>query len=90
MLASWKPWIRTVALGLLGGSIAAIYAIIIDPRIYHWPQDFGSGKMWEYFLGGALLTVGGVLVESPLGKRLMHPFEGKEKKEKKGEKGEGE
>jgi hypothetical protein len=78
-LESSRAWLRTVLLGLAGGAAAGGYTILIEPGFYHFPRDFGSGKLWEFFWGGFLLTVGGILVESPLGKRLMHPFEaGKE------------
>ena len=74
-MTSLKPWLRTIALGLLGGIMGAIYAVIVEPETYHFPHDIGSGKMWKFFVGGAILTISGVLVESPLGKKLMHPFE---------------
>jgi hypothetical protein len=74
-MTAWRPWIRTAILGLFGGVMAASYTMIIEPDSYHLPQDFGSGKLWKYFIGGVVLTVSGILIESPLGKKLMRPFE---------------
>ena len=75
-MASLKAWLRTILLGLLGGVLGALYTVVVEPESYRLPQDFASGKMWKFFLGGSFLTIAGILVESPLGKKLMHPFEG--------------
>jgi hypothetical protein len=64
-------WVRTAVIAGLGGGIAAIVATAADPQKYRFPQDLGTGKMWPYFLQGVALTLGAMLLKSPLGKQVM-------------------
>ena len=43
-------WVRTSALAAIGGGIAGSVSALMDPQKYQFPRDFGSGKMWTYFL----------------------------------------
>jgi hypothetical protein len=64
-------WTKTAVIAALGGGIAAIVATAADPTKYHFPRDLGTGKMWPFFLEGIGLTLGAMLLKSPLGKHVM-------------------
>lgn len=66
-----KHWIVTTAVAMLGGGAAAGFSAAMDPTKYHFPQDFGSGKLWKYVFMGWALTFGGVLIHSPLGQKVI-------------------
>lgn len=60
-----RRWIKAIVLTALGGAITSSFAALIDHR-YNFPKDLGSGKMWEFFIQGALVTGGALLVQSPI------------------------
>jgi hypothetical protein len=66
-----KHWIITTAIAMLGGGAAAGFSAAINPNEYHFPQDFGSGKLWKYVFMGWALTFAGVLIHSPLGQKVI-------------------
>jgi hypothetical protein len=69
-----KKWIITTAGACVGGGIAGAFTAAMDPSKYHFPQDFGSGKLWKYFGMGVALTFGGMLLHSPLGQKVMGSY----------------
>jgi hypothetical protein len=69
-----KKWIIAAVSASVGGGIAGAVTAAMDPTKYHFPHDFGSGKLWKYFLMGAGLTFGGMLLHSPLGQKLIGSY----------------
>jgi hypothetical protein len=67
-------WLKTAAITAVGGGIAGIFSAVMDPSKYSFPADLGSGKMWKYCFMGAVLTLGGLLLKSPLGQRAVSAF----------------
>jgi len=59
-------WLKTTGLTLVGGGIAATITQALDPSIYHFPEDLGSGKLWVHFLGGMVVAFVALLMKSPL------------------------
>jgi hypothetical protein len=72
--ATIRGWIRTMVIAMLGGGIAGAFAAAMDPRKYHFPHDFGSGKLWEYFAEGALTVGLATAIKSPLGQKALAVF----------------
>jgi hypothetical protein len=68
-------WIKTTALTVLGGGIAGMFSAAMDPTKYSLAHDFGSGKLWKYFAMGAGLTLGALLVKSPLGVSALSAYQ---------------
>lgn len=64
-------WIKTLVLAGLGGGFVAGISAAMDPVKYSFPADLGSGKLWKYVVAGAALTMGALLVRSPLGQKAM-------------------
>jgi hypothetical protein len=62
--------IKAVLACLAGGGASGI-AAAMDPSKYHFPQDFGSGKLWPFFFGGVGATALGMFLQSTFGKNLM-------------------
>lgn len=69
-----KKWIISAGGAVVGGGIAGAFTAALDPTKYHFPQDFGSGKLWKYFGMGAALTLGGMLLHSPLGQKVLGSY----------------
>jgi hypothetical protein len=67
-------WIKTIAIAMLGGGLAGAFAAAMDPNKYRFPQDFGSGKLWEYFAEGAITVGLATLIKSPLGQKTLAAF----------------
>lgn len=64
-------WTETVLIGGLGGGIASSIAALADPSKYSFPKDLGTGKMWPFFLSGSAMTIGALLLKSPLGSKVV-------------------
>jgi hypothetical protein len=64
-------WILTTIITMLGGGFAAAVPVMTDPAKYKFPQDIGSGKLWPYIFTGWALTLGGILIHSPLGQKAI-------------------
>jgi hypothetical protein len=62
-----KPWMKTMAVAVIGGGVTGTVAAIIDHK-YNVPEDIGSGKLWEFFITGAITSGLATLVESPIKK----------------------
>lgn len=73
-IEGFKNWIKVALLSAIGGGIAGATSAVIDPSRFHFPHDFGSGKLWEYFLEGALLTFGAMVLKSPIGMKMLGSF----------------
>lgn len=73
MMPSWirNKWIKTTLVSIFGGGIAGSVAALSDPAKYRFPQDLGTGKMWPFFLSGAGMTLGAMLLKSPLGQQVV-------------------
>ena len=56
---------------MLGGGFTAGLAAMMDPKKYDIRHDFGSGKLWRYVFLGWGLTFAGILMRSPLGKKVI-------------------
>lgn len=69
-----NPWLKTAIFAALGGGVAGSVAALADPTKYRFPQDLGSGRMWPFFLSGAAMTVGAMLLKSPLGQSAMKAY----------------
>lgn len=69
-----NPWVKTGAITAVGGAIAGIFSAAMDPTKYRFPEDLGSGKMWKYCFMGAGLTLGGMLLKSPIGQKTITAF----------------
>jgi hypothetical protein len=69
-----NPWVKTGVVTALGGGIAGIFSAAMDPAKYQFPQDLGSGKMWKYCFMGMALTLGGMLLKSPIGQKTLTAF----------------
>jgi len=69
-----RKWVVGATGSALGGGIAGAAAAAFDPAKYRFPQDFGTGKLLPYFFTGAGLTLGGMLLHSPLGQKIMGTF----------------
>jgi len=69
-----KKWVISAAIACAGGGLAGAFSAVMDPAKYHFPQDFGSGKLWKYFGMGAALTLGGMLLHSPLGQKILGSY----------------
>jgi hypothetical protein len=67
-------WLKTCIVAGLGAGIASMVAALSDPTKYRFPQDLGSGKMWPYFLSGAAMTIGALLIKSPFGQQALTTF----------------
>lgn len=67
-------WVRTAIISCLGGGIAGAFAAAMDPTKYDLSHDIGSGKLWKFFGLGALLTLGALLLKSPLGQQVMSAY----------------
>lgn len=65
-----SSWIKVAVVGGLGGGIAGSVAALSDPAKYSFPKDLGTGKMWPHFLSGAGMTIGALLLKSPLGVKV--------------------
>ncbi len=74
-----KAWLKTTILAGLGGGIAAMFAAANDPTKYVFPRDFGSGKLWPFFFQGAAITIGALLIKSPLGQKMMTEIKASDK-----------
>jgi hypothetical protein len=61
----------TTGYAVLGGGVAGAFTAAMDPAKYHFPHDFGSGKLIKYFFMGAFLTLGGLVLHSPWGHKMM-------------------
>jgi hypothetical protein len=72
--AAIRKWVVGAAGAAFGGGIAGAAAAAFDPAKYRFPQDFGTGKLLPYFFTGAGLTLGGMLLHSPLGQKIMGTF----------------
>lgn len=66
-----KKWVISTGVAVLGGAIAGAFAAMMDPVKYSITQDLFSGKLWKYFFMGAALTLGGILLHSPLGQKMI-------------------
>ena len=69
-----NPWIKTTLLAGIGGAIASSFAALMDPEKYRFPHDLGSGKMWEFFIQGFVVTGGALLIKSPFGQNMLNAF----------------
>jgi hypothetical protein len=69
-----NPWIKTTLIAMLGGGVAGAFAAAMDPSKYHFPKDFGSGKLWEYFAEGAITVGVALVIKSPFGQSMMTAF----------------
>lgn len=60
----WRKysWLKTSILTVVGGGFVSAFAAAWDYDKYHFPEDLGSGKLWEYFVAGAAVTFTGLLV----------------------------
>jgi len=67
-------WLKTAVIAALGGGVAGSVAALSDPAKYRFPQDLGTGKMWPFFLTGAAVTFGALLVRSPLGQQTLKAY----------------
>lgn len=67
----WRNWVKTVAIAAVGGGVAGSVAALSDPAKYVFPRDLGTGKMWPFFLSGAGVAVGALLLKSPFGTKVM-------------------
>jgi hypothetical protein len=67
-------WIRTAVVAMLGGGLAGGLSALFDPTKYRFPHDLGSGKLWKYVFMGWGLTLGGLLIKSPLGQQTMQAY----------------
>jgi hypothetical protein len=63
------PWLKTTLVSVLGGAFTGTVAAALDHTKYHFPQDLGSGKLWEFCITGALTAGLSSLVGSPLRRR---------------------
>lgn len=74
-MKSWlqASWIKSVVVPIIGGGLAGAFTAALDPSKYHFPHDFGSGKLWEYFFMGAVLTASGMLAKSQFGQKTEPP-----------------
>jgi hypothetical protein len=70
---AWK-WIKTAVIAMLGGGLAGGLSALFDPSKYNFPRDLGSGKLWKYVFMGWGLTLGGLLIKSPLGKQVTQAY----------------
>jgi hypothetical protein len=70
-----RKWIFGAVGSALGGGIAGAGAAAFDPGKYRFPQDFGSGKLWPFFFMGFGLTLGGYILRSPWGQKVMTMFQ---------------
>jgi hypothetical protein len=67
-------WVKTALLAALGGGIAAAVAVLFDPAKFDIAHDIGSGKLWTFFLQGAGVTFGALLLKSPLGTQVVGAY----------------
>jgi len=67
-------WIKTTLLAAVGGGIAAAVAVLFDPAKFNIAHDIGSGKLWTFFLQGAGVTFGALLLKSPLGEKVIGAY----------------
>jgi hypothetical protein len=79
-----NPWIKTVLIASLGGGIAGAFAAAMDPSKYRFPQEFGSGKLWEFFLEGALTVGAATAIKSPFGQKMLSSFKDSQQQLKDG------
>jgi hypothetical protein len=63
--------LSSTLLAALGGGIAGAFSAAMNPAVYSFPKDFGSGKLWKFFFMGAGLTISGMVLHSPLGQKIM-------------------
>jgi hypothetical protein len=68
-------WLKTALIAAAGGGITGASAAAINPAEYKFPQDFGSGRLWTFFLMGAATTFAALLLKSPLGQKVTHALE---------------
>jgi hypothetical protein len=73
-MQSTKKWVISAIVASVGGGIAGAAAAAFDPTKYRFPHDFGTGKLIPYFFTGAGLTLGGMVLHSPLGQKLMGSY----------------
>lgn len=73
-ISGLKGWLKTAVIAGVGGGIAGACSAAINPELYRFPQDFGSGKLWKYFFSGAAITLGALLLKSPLGQKLVGEY----------------
>lgn len=75
MNANLVKWLKTTGIAVVGGGVAGAFAAAMDPSKYHFPHDFGSGKLWKFFLEGCAMTLMALLIKSPLGQKVMTSFQ---------------
>lgn len=69
-----NPWIKTTIIATIGGGLAGALAASMDPQKYNWRHDIGSGKLWEFFIEGAVTVGLATLIKSPFGQQVMTSF----------------
>lgn len=67
-------WLKTTLIAVIGGGLAAALAAAFDPQKYNIAHDFGSGKLWDFFLEGAGMTFVALLIKSPFGQQTLGAF----------------
>ena len=80
-----NPWLKTTLVATLGGGIAGATAALMDPTKYSFPHDLGSGKLWKFFIQGALMVGGATLIKSPLGQKVIAEYKESQQTLKDGE-----
>ena len=75
VVSKLRRWLFTTGATVIGGGIAGAGAAAFDPSKYRFPQDFGSGKLWPFFFMGCALTLGGSVLRSPWGVKMMSSFQ---------------
>lgn len=69
-----RKWLKTTAIAVIGGGLAAATTMALDPTRYHFPHDIGSGKLLIQFFSGAGITFLALLLKSPLGQQVMASY----------------